>query len=359
MGGGVRMKWLLTFLALAFAAPIMAEEPLLVIAHRGASGERPEHTLAAYELAIDQGADFIEPDLVSTRDGVLVARHENEISGTTDVADHPEFAGRKATKTIDGSDVSGWFTEDFTLAELKTLHAKERLPELRPDNTRFDGQFEVPTLAEVLDLVKFKEGEKGRRIGLYPELKHPGYFAAQGFALDDMLLKQLSEAGYSKKGDPVFIQSFEVGTLAKLALKTELKLVQLVEADGTPADLPGVPYGLLVNPAGLPGVASYADAIGADIRMILNPDGSPTPLVADVHAAGLKVHAWTLRRENAFLPKALQIGDDPAAHGNLAALVKLLEAAGVDGVFSDNPADAIAARHKHLPAVPLTPTSEP
>ena len=344
MGGGARMKWLLAFLALAVAAPAMAEGRLAVIGHRGASGERPEHTLASYELAIDAGADFVEPDLVSTRDGVLVARHENEISGTTDVADHPEFAGRKTTKTIDGNEVTGWFTEDFTLAELKTLHAKERLPELRPDNTRFDGQFAIPTLAEILDLVKFKEGEQGRRIGIEPELKHPTYFAGLGFALDDMLLKQLADAGYSKKDDPVFIQCFEVGALAKLSGKTDLRLVQLVEAGTTPPDLPGVPTAAMVTPAGLASIASYADAVGADMRLVLNPDGSPTSLVADAHAAGLKVQVWTLRRENAFLPKPLQVGDDPAGHGNYAALVKLLEAAGVDAVFTDNPADAIAAR---------------
>lgn len=338
------MKWPIALLALALSAPAMAERPMLVIAHRGASGERPEHTLAAYELAIDVGADYIEPDLVSTRDGVLVARHENEISGTTDVAAHPEFAGREATKTIDGRAVTGWFTEDFTLAELKTLRAKERLPEIRPANAAYDGQFEVPTFAEILALVKAKEAETGRRIGLYPELKHPGYFATLGFALDDMLLGQLAEAGYSKKADPVFIQCFEVGTLARLSARTELRLVQLVEAEGAPADLPAVPYEALVTPAGLAGVARYADAIGADIRLILNPDGSPTALVADAHAAGLEVHAWTLRRENDFLPPPLRIGEDPAGHGNFAALVKGLEAAGVDAVFTDNPADAIGAR---------------
>ncbi|WEK48446.1 MAG: glycerophosphodiester phosphodiesterase [Candidatus Andeanibacterium colombiense] len=322
----------------------MAEVPLIVIAHRGASGERPEHTLASYELAIDVGADFIEPDLVSTKDGVLVARHENEISGTTDVAAHPEFAARKATKTIDGQAVTGWFTEDFTLAELKSLRARERLPELRPANTKFDGQFEIPTFAEILALVKRKEAEKGRRIGIEPELKHPSYFAAQGFALDDMALKQLADAGYAKKDDPVIIQCFEVGTLAKLATKTQLQLVQLVQGGTTPPDLPAVPVAAMMTPAGLKGIAAYAGWIGADLALVLNPDGSPTPLVADAHAAGLKVQVWTLRHENAFLPKPLQIGDDPAAHGNYAALVKLLEAAKVDAVFTDNPADAIAAR---------------
>ncbi|MBO9499013.1 MAG: glycerophosphodiester phosphodiesterase [Novosphingobium sp.] len=344
MGRGVWLKFFLAALAALAAAPAVAEVPLTVIAHRGASGERPEHTLAAYELAIDYGADFIEPDLVSTRDGVLVARHENEISGTTDVAAHPEFASRKATRTIDGHAVTGWFTEDFTLAELKTLRARERLPELRPANTKYDGQFEIPTFAEILALVKRKEAETDRRIGIEPELKHPSYFASQGFALDDMVLQQLAEAGYSKKDDPAIIQCFEVGTLAKLSTKTQLRLVQLLEAGTTPPDLPGVPTAAMVTPAGLKGIAAYADALGADVRLVLNPDGSPTPLVADAHAAGLEVQVWTLRRENAFLPEALRIGSDPGAHGNYAALVKLLEAAGVDAVFTDNPADAIAAR---------------
>ena len=336
----------LTATGLAMAATPAFAQPKrpLVIAHRGASGERPEHTLAGYTLAIDEGADFIEPDLVMTKDCVLVARHENEISGTTDVAAHPEFADRKATKKIDGKDITGWFTEDFTLAELKTLRAKERLPDLRPGNTAYDGQFEIPTFAEVLALVKRKEGETGRRIGLEPELKHPSYFASKGFALDDMLLKQLGEAGYSKKDDPVFIQCFEVGALAKLSTKTKLRLVQLAEAGTTPPDLPGVPYAAMVSADGLKGLAAYADAVGADLRFVLNPDGSPTPLVADAHAAGLQVHVWTLRPENAFLPEPLQIGDDPAAHGNFAALLKLLEAAGVDAVFTDDPGAAVAAR---------------
>jgi len=316
----------------------------VVIAHRGASGERPEHTLAAYELAIDEGADFIEPDLVPTGDGVLVARHENEISGTTDVAEHPEFAARKATREIDGRAVTGWFTEDFTLAELKTLRARERLPEIRPANTVYDGQFEVPTLAEILALVKAKEAETGRRIGLEPELKHPSYFASLGIDTPALLLPQLAAAGYDSAEVPLFIQCFEVGTLARLAGETKLRLVQLVEAEGSPADLPKVPYKALLTPTGLASIARYAAAIGPDIRLVLNPDGSPTSLVADAHAAGLEVHAWTLRRENAFLPKPLQIGDDPTASGNLAALVGLLKAAGVDAVFTDHPADVMTAQ---------------
>ena len=338
------MVWLAALVALLIAAPALAGEgDMLVIAHRGASGERPEHTLAAYELAIDQGADYIEPDLVATRDGVLVARHENEISDTTEVADHPEFAERYTTKSIDGEEVSGWFTEDFTYAELQTLRARERLPELRPDNTEFDGQFALPTLAEIIALVRRKEAQSGRRIGLYPELKHPGHFRSEGIDLAGLLLAQLAQAGIGA-GDPVYIQCFEVGTLALLASQTDFPLIQLIAADGAPADLPQVPYASMVTPAGLASVAHYAAGIGVDLRLVLNPDGSPTSLVEDAHQAGLLVHGWTVRRENAFLPEALQSGEDPAAHGHIAVLVGLLKAANVDGVFTDNPADVIAAR---------------
>jgi glycerophosphoryl diester phosphodiesterase len=341
MAGGLGMRVLVVLAALLMAFPSQAQT---IIAHRGASGERPEHTLAAYELAIDQGADFIEPDLVATKDGVLVARHENEISGTTDVADRPEFAGRKATRTIDGEEVTGWFTEDFTLTELRSLRARERLPELRAANTAYDGRFAVPTFAEVIALVKAKEAATGKRIGLYPELKHPSYFAAQGIELPALLLAELGEAGYTSARDPVFIQCFEIATLARMRGQTELRLVQLVAAEGSPPDLPAVPYAALVSPPGLAGTARYADAIGADIRLILKPDGSPTSLVADARAAGLPVHAWTVRRENAFLPEALRSGSDPAAPGDLAALVRLLKAAGVEAIFTDNPAEAIAAK---------------
>ena len=185
----------------------------IVIGHRGASGYRPEHTLAAYRLAIRLGADYVEPDLVSTKDGVLVARHENEISGTTDVADHPEFADRRTTKTIDGRPVTGWFTEDFTLAELKTLRAKERLPQVRPDNTRYDGRFEIPTLNEVLDLVKQESHREGRKIGVYPETKHPTYFDSIGLSLEEPLVRTLRRHGLDQRTSKVFIQSFETANL--------------------------------------------------------------------------------------------------------------------------------------------------
>lgn len=334
------LKWFAAVLALMLAMPAEAQ---IVIAHRGASGERPEHTLASYERAIDQGADFVEPDLVVTSDGVLVARHENEISGTTDVADHPEFAGRKTTKAIDGQDVTGWFVEDLTLAELRTLRARERLPQIRVANTRFDGLFPVPTLAEVIALVRAKEAETGRRIGIYPELKHPSFLAQQGHDVVALLVKQLHAAGYRSADEPVFIQCFEVAPLERLDRLTELRLIQLVSADGGPADKLELTYAAMLEPGALPRIAEYADGIGAEIALILEPDGTSTGLVPAAHGAGLEIHAWTLRKENVFLPPSLRRGEDPAAVGDYAALWRLLAAAGVDGVFTDNPAQAVEA----------------
>ena len=255
----------------------------IVIGHRGASGYRPEHTLAAYELAIDMGADYIEPDLVSTRDGVLVARHENEISGTTDVAAHPEFADRHDTRIIDGREVAGWFTEDFTLAELRTLRAVERLPEIRPDNTVFNGLYQVPTLQEVIDLAQ----ERG--VGIYPETKHPTYFDSIGLSMEEPLVALLDGEGYTKRNDPVFIQSFETANLRDLNTMTDVRLVQLVDCAGAPYDLvaAGDPrtYADLVKPAGLAEIAEYADGLGACKNLIVprNAAGAllqPTTLVA-------------------------------------------------------------------------------
>ncbi|MXP44823.1 glycerophosphodiester phosphodiesterase family protein [Allopontixanthobacter sediminis] len=343
MGRGV---YLIVLALVAAVMPTLAHaqsDGPLIIAHRGASGERPEHTLAAYDLAIDQGADYIEPDLVITKDGVLVARHENEISGTTDVAAMPDFTDRKRTKTIDGEAVTGWFTEDFTLAELRTLRARERLPELRPANARFDGLYQVPTFAEIIALVKAREAETGKRIGLYPELKHPSFLMQEtGIDTAAVLLRELDRAG-SVPSDPVFIQSFEAAPLRQLNSASEWKLVQLIAPEGGPADSPGMRYFDMARPAGLAEVAQYADAIGVAIPMVLNADGSPTSLVADAHAARLQVHAWTLRKENAFLPPALRFGDDPSAAGNLPALWALLKGAQVDGVFTDDPLPAIRA----------------
>jgi glycerophosphoryl diester phosphodiesterase len=339
---------LLALASLALSTPVAAQErprEMLIIGHRGASGERPEHTLASYERAIDQGADYIEPDLVATKDGVLVARHENEISGTTDIGQRPEFAARKATKLIDGMEMTGWFTEDFTLAELRTLRARERLPELRAANTRFDGLYSVPTLTEVIALVRAKEAETGRTIGIYPEIKHPTYFAGIGHDLAAMLVAGLHEGGYTTAADPVFIQSFEVAPLVRLRTLTEMRLVQLVDAEGGPADQPGETYASMVAPQGLANIAQYADGIGASVPLLLATDGTPLPLTAQAHAAGLLVHVWTLRRENAFLPAALRRGDAPGDPGDMAELVRLMQRAGVDGVFSDNPVIVVAVRN--------------
>jgi glycerophosphoryl diester phosphodiesterase len=335
----VRNLALIALLALA-ATPAMAQgDDMLIIAHRGASAERPEHTLAAYERAIDQGADYIEPDLVATKDLVLVSRHENELSGTTDVASREEFEDRRRDKTIDGRLVAGWFAEDFTLAELRTLRAKERIPSLRPDNARFDGLYQVPTFADVVKLVRAKEAETGRRIGLYPELKHPTFLLQnEGIDLVDLLLREFRTLGITPT-DPVFIQSFEIAPLQRLKQRGGgFKLVQLVAPGEGPADEPAMRYAEMVTPTGLAEVAKYADAVGAHIRSVLNPDGTPTTLVADAKAAGLAVHAWTVRPENEFLPAMLRSGDDPKGRGcGDVRLAALLKAAGVAGVFSDGP----------------------
>ncbi|TGX55258.1 glycerophosphodiester phosphodiesterase [Sphingomonas gei] len=316
----------------------------IVIAHRGASGERPEHTLLSYQLAIEQGADFIEPDLVPTKDGVLVARHENEISGTTDIDAHPEFAARKTTKTIDGAPVTGWFTEDFTLAELKTLRAKERLPQLRPGNTRYDGQAEIPTFDEIIALAKKASRETGRTIGIYPETKHPSYFAAIGLPLEERLVAKLREAGWDRADAPVFIQSFEVANLKKLKGMTQVPLIQLMAASGGPADSAEPSYAAMVTPEGLRRIAEYAAGIGPERTMIVPATGPSTSLVADAHAAGLKVHPWTFRAENFFLLPAYRSTGGPADHGRLAEEIAVFIGLGVDGIFSDYPYIAVSAR---------------
>ncbi|HYZ28572.1 MAG TPA: glycerophosphodiester phosphodiesterase [Thermoleophilaceae bacterium] len=322
----------------------------LVIGHRGASGYRPEHTLASYRLAAEMGADYIEPDLVATKDGVLVARHENEIGGTTDVADHPEFANRRTTKVIDGQSLTGWFTEDFTLAELKTLRAKERIPQLRPQNTAYNGQFEVPTFQEVLDLRRELSSELGRPIGVYPETKHPSYFRKIGLPLEGRLVSALEREGLNRADAPVFVQSFETTNLRALHSRLRVPLVQLLGAPNTtPADGTNRTYGELATPAGLADVAKYADGVGPSKDYIVprNADGSsaaPTSFVEDAHAAGLLVHPYTFRRENTFLPLELRSSSDPAGIGDLASELKQFYALGVDGVFTDNADIAVAAR---------------
>ena len=353
--------------------PVHATEPLLpcapqdrpvVIAHRGASGYVPEHTLAAYALAIEMGADFVEPDLVMTGDGVLVARHENEIGGTTDVAGRPEFAARRTTKVIDGQPIRGWFTEDFTYAELKTLRARERIPAVRPDSRRFDGIFAVPSFADVLDLVRGANfrfeleataaGRKGRRcVGVYPETKHPSYFRGIGLPMEEPLVRLLAGADFPRNGS-VFIQSFEVGNLQRLRTMTALPLVQLMGEGGAPWDFIAAgdqrTYADLAGPEGLAGIARYATGIGVDKNLIIPRTGAggslgaPTMLIADARAAGLVVHGWTFRAENPFLPPEFRAAGGDAGRGDLDAEIEAFLQQGMDGFFTDQADVGVRAR---------------
>jgi glycerophosphoryl diester phosphodiesterase len=336
----------------------------IVIGHRGASGYVPEHTLTSYFIAMQDGADYVEPDLVMTKDGVLVARHENEIGGTTNVAEHPEFANRRATKVIDGNSITGWFTEDFTLAELKTLRARERIPDTRPGNARFDGQFEVPTFEEILALVHDVEEQREararqlkvpppRRIGVYPETKHPTYFTGLGLPMEDLLVRTLERHGYKGRHGLAYIQSFEVTNLKALSKMTQLPLVQLIEAGGAPYDLVAKhdprTYADLITPAGLAEIATYAQAIGPSKLLIIprasdGKLGSATALVANAHAQGLLVHPWTFRAENAFLPSNLQRGSAPGDRGDFAGELLPYLRAGIDGFFTDQPDLGVRAR---------------
>jgi glycerophosphoryl diester phosphodiesterase len=321
----------------------------VVIGHRGAAGYRPEHTLASYRLAIEMGADYIEPDLVSTSDGVLVARHENEIGGTTDVARHREFADRCTTKVVGGREVTGWFTEDFTLSELKRLRARERLAGVRPANTWYDGRFEVPTFDEILDLAELGGRARGVTIGVYPETKNPSYFDSIGLSLEEPLVEALRRHHLDRPNAPVLIQSFETANLRELASMVSVPLVQLVAADGAPYDLctSGDPraYRDLVTGPGLADVATYASAIGVHKSLVLRDAGG---LVAAGHAAGLLVHAWTVRDENRYLDERFRIGVDPDAHGDAAGEAVALLDAGVDGIFTDQADTAVEARSRWL-----------
>jgi glycerophosphoryl diester phosphodiesterase len=327
--------------ALAAAGPAAAAQRRpLVIAHRGASGVRPEHTLMAYREAIAQGADYIEPDLVATKDGHLVARHENEIHETTDVAARPEFANRKTTKVIDGESVTGWFTEDFTLAELKTLRARERLPALRAISKAFDGQEPIVTYQEVIDLARAESRRLKREIGTYPEMKHPAYFAGIGLPLEGRLAEVLKRNSLNTRSAPVFVQCFEPEPLKTFGGLSKARRVMLVSRGPAPVDV--------TSEAGLKAIAAFAEGVGPEWPLVVPIENdalaAPTPLMARARALGLEVHPWTVRAENAFLPKSLQRGTGPAAHGDADALLAALYAAGVTGVFSDFPDLAVAAR---------------
>jgi glycerophosphoryl diester phosphodiesterase len=332
----------------------------IVVGHRGASGYRPEHTLEAYQLAIDMGAQFIEPDLVSTKDGILVARHENEISGTTDVEDHPEFADRKRTKTVDGVRMTGWFTEDFTLEELKTLRAEERIPRTRAESQVFDGLYEVPALQEIIDLAK-REG-----VGIYPETKHPTYFDSIGLSLEEPLVQTLEANGLDSKDDRVFIQSFEVSNLRELDRMTDVRLVQLVNSTGQPYDFTATGHrrtyaDLIEDEKALEEVAEYADGLGANKDLIVPRDSEnrllePTDLVERAHNEGLFVHAWTFRDENAFLPTEFRAGDPShtlyaATREDAPSEYELFFSTGLDGLFTDNPDTAVSVAEGSSTAV--------
>ncbi|HWV11364.1 MAG TPA: glycerophosphodiester phosphodiesterase [Pseudomonas sp.] len=325
----------------------------LIIAHRGASGHVPEHTLAAYALAILQGADYVEPDLVMSKDGHLVSRHDNELGLTTDVAQRPEFAERKRTQTVDGSPLTGWFSEDFTLAELKTLRTIERIPTIRPGNTRFDGHFEIPTLQETIDLVKRLQSSQERVIGLYPETKHPTHFQQLGLAMEAPLVKVLAANGYDSADAPVYIQSFEVDNLKALSQLTAVPLVQLLWIEGQPYDQEAkggtLSYADMLTPDGLNAIAGYAKGIGPEKSQVIPRDakgnlGTPTALVRDAHAAGLTVHPFTFRAENHFLPAELRSEGGPEKQGDIEEEIRRFLATGIDGLFIDQPDIAVRLR---------------
>ncbi|MFF0514145.1 glycerophosphodiester phosphodiesterase [Streptomyces sp. Tu 4128] len=326
-----------------------------VIGHRGASGYRPEHTFGSYELALDMGADIVEAgDLVPTRDGHLVCRHEPEIGGTTDVADHPEFADRERTKLLDGVSTTGWFTEDFTLAELKTLRATERIPANRPHNTLYDGRWEIPTFEEVLRWQNEQTRRRGRQVWIYPELKHPTYFRKLGLGTEERLARLLRKYGKDRKSSPVVIQSFEPTSIQRMNRLVGNPLAVLLSgANSRPWDFveTGDPRTTadLITPKGLKEIASYAQGIGPTLDLIIPKDSAgrltePTTLVRDAHRAGLILHPYTMRNENPFLPAEFRKGGDPDAYGDAFGAFRTYFATGIDGIFTDNPDTGVLAR---------------
>ncbi|MFE2586255.1 glycerophosphodiester phosphodiesterase [Streptomyces sp. NPDC059378] len=326
-----------------------------VIGHRGASGYRPEHTFGSYQLALDLGADVVEAgDLVVTRDGHLVCRHEPEIGGTTDVADHPEFAARRTTKVLDGVSTTGWFTEDFTLAELKTLRAVERIPANRPHNTLYNGRWEIPTFEEVLRWQDEQTRKRGKQVWIYPETKHPTYFRKLGLGLEERVAKLLRKYGKDKWNSPVILQSFEPTSIQRLNTLVDNPLVVLLStAASRPWDFveTGDPRTVadLVTPAGLREIAGYAQGIGPTLDLVVPKDAAgnlttPTSLVRDAHAVGLVLHPYTMRNENPFLPTSFRKGTDADAYGDAFGAFQAYFATGIDGVFTDNADTAVLAR---------------
>ncbi|ANJ06582.1 MULTISPECIES: glycerophosphodiester phosphodiesterase [Streptomyces] len=326
-----------------------------VIGHRGASGYRPEHTFGSYELALDMGADIVEAgDLVPTRDGHLVCRHEPEIGGTTDVAGHPEFADRKRTKLLDGVSTTGWFTEDFTLAELKTLRATERIPANRPHNSLYDGRWEIPTFEEVLRWQNEQTRRRGRQVWIYPELKHPTYFRKLGLGTEERLARLLRKYGKDRGNSPVIVQSFEPTSIQRMNRLVGNPLAVLLSGANTrPWDFveTGDPRTTadLVTPKGLREIASYAQGIGPTLDLIIPRDSAgrltePTTLVRDAHRAGLVLHPYTMRNENPFLPAEFRKGTDPDAYGDAFGAFRTYFATGIDGIFTDNPDTGVLAR---------------
>ena len=331
----------------------------LVVAHRGASGYRPEHTIAAYELAVQMGADYIEPDLVMTKDGQLVDRHEPEISGTTDVAAHPEFASRKTTKKLDGVDVTGWFTEDFTLAELRTLRAKERLATVRQRNTIYDGLYQVPTYEEVLRLRERLSKKYRRTIGIIPEIKHSTYFHDKGLVPEPKVVALTEKYGLNKRNAPMWIQSFEITNLKDLRFRHGYKASSTFLAWTGTGPLDG-PYDLIskgdkrlyqdwMTPKGLKEISRFANGVGPEKFFVIPKKadgtlGQPTSLVGDAHRLGLKVVPWTFRNENQFMAKDLQKGTNPADYGKAIEEQVAYLRTGLDGLFTDNPDTGVVAR---------------
>jgi glycerophosphoryl diester phosphodiesterase len=327
-----------------------------IYGHRGAAGYRPEHTIGSYTLAARLGADYIEPDLVSTKDHVLVIRHDPEIGETTDVAQHPEFASRRTTKTIDYDTITGWFTQDFTLAELKTLHAKERIPDIRQHNTLWDGRYRVLTFQEFIDLRAKLQRRLHRSIGMIPELKHSTYFRSIGLPLEKPFLRTLRRNHIANAAGRVTVQSFEVANLKKLHKQLPgVPLVQLLDSQVThhPGDVKAaggtLTYGEMATPQGLRRIAKYAQIVSPDKSFIVPRDANevsqpPTRFVHDAHAAGLQVVPYTFRAENTFLPAELRIGTAPTDYGNFKAELDQFTRLGIDGLFTDNPDIAKAVR---------------